>query len=235
MRLAVELNLGKDHGEVIMEGAGSGMTSVLDVGCGFNNPAMSWIYAKFGRANILSVGVDMFEPYLEVSIKNKVHDQYYQMDVREGLQVFGDKSFDLVIAIDLIEHMTKEEGLALIKEMERIAKKRVLISTPNGFVVNRIEDSPAVLQMSDGTKVKDFNQLMNHQSGWTVGEFRKLGYTVKGTIGSKWLFWLMTGHDPKRINQFHGKYKRLLLALSQVITYHVPSQAHQLVCWKDVG
>lgn len=42
---------------------------------------------------------------------------------------FEDKSFDVSVAGELIEHLTKPEDL--IKEMVRITRKRIIISTPH--------------------------------------------------------------------------------------------------------
>jgi hypothetical protein len=54
--------------------------------------------------------------------------------------------------------------------MENVAKKKIIIFTPNGFL--RQDEY-------DGDK------LQIHKSGWTVDEFKKLGYEVKGINGWK--------------------------------------------------
>ena len=46
---------------------------------------------------------------------------------------FSDRSFDAVIALELLEHLNKEEGYELIHNMERWARSKVIVSTPNGF------------------------------------------------------------------------------------------------------
>lgn len=67
--------------------------------------------------------------------------------------------WDLVYALDVIEHLTKADGLKLLDQMERLARKRVLIFTPNGY---RKQTSDIPWQI--------------HRSGWTAEELRARGY-----------------------------------------------------------
>ena len=95
-----------------------GMSSVLDLGCGSNSP-LSKI-----KKNFFSVGVDIFEPSIKKSKKNKIHDEYKIADVLEIDKFFKRKSFDVVVALDLIEHLKKKDGLRLLKKMEVIGRKK---------------------------------------------------------------------------------------------------------------
>lgn len=80
-----------------------------------------------------------------------------------------DRSFDIVTAIDLIEHLATAEGYRLLYEMERVARRKVLVYTPNGFVWQPPSTN---------------NELNAHISGWTVGQLRRFGFTtIKGHVG----------------------------------------------------
>jgi len=79
---------------------------VLDLGCGRSSPIR---YCPVSY----SVGVELFEPYLEESKKMKIHNEYILADIRKV--EFKPKSFDCVLALDGLEHLTKKEGLSLIK------------------------------------------------------------------------------------------------------------------------
>lgn len=129
--------------------------SVLDVGCGFNSP----VQQLFRRPKVL-VGVDGFGDAIKKARAKCIHDDYREYDVRRINEIFPQKSFDCVLASDLIEHLTKEDGFKLIYRMERIAIRKVIIYTPNGFLPQRAEYG---------------NVLQEHRSGWTVKEMRKLG------------------------------------------------------------
>jgi len=89
-------------------------------------------------------------------------------DVTNLQKYISDKSFDSVVAFDLIEHVTKEEGLALLKSIEKIAKHSVIIYTPNGFLPQDEFDN---------------NPFQKHLSGWEFEEMKKLGYEVYGING----------------------------------------------------
>ena len=74
--------------------------------------------------------------------------------------------------MDLIEHLPKAGGLKLMREMESIARKQVVIFTPSGF-------KPQGHTAADDLEV--------HLSGWEPAEMKALGYRVIGLLGPKWL------------------------------------------------
>jgi 2-polyprenyl-3-methyl-5-hydroxy-6-metoxy-1,4-benzoquinol methylase len=96
--------------------------TILDLGCGIMS-----VSDKVICKSILAL--DVWEDYLE-KIKSKF--MTIKLDVR-FLNIFIDKSYDIVMALDLVEHLEKHEAKFLIKQMERIARKKVIIFTPNGF------------------------------------------------------------------------------------------------------
>ena len=94
-------------------------------------------------------------PYLSYCRENKLYGNLVQCNA-ESLP-FQPKSFDTVLVLQLIEHLTRENGLKLIADAEKIARKKVILATPVGFLKY------------------DF-----HLSGWEPEELEKLGYTVTG-------------------------------------------------------
>jgi SAM-dependent methyltransferase len=141
-----------------------GCSSVLDVGCGSGSPL-----CHLGIERL--VGVDGYAPAIEEARSYKTHHEYHLADVRTIGSAFPAKSFDACVALDLIEHLPKEEGRALLAGMESIARRRVIIFTPNGFVPQRSRDG----------------DLQEHVSGWDPAEMRGLGYRVLGLHGPKFL------------------------------------------------
>jgi hypothetical protein len=80
-------------------------------------------------------------------------------------------SYDLVVAFDLIEHLSREQGYSLLYEIDRIAEHASVIFTPNGFVWQ--PPTPR-------------NSFDAHLSGWTPAELRSLGWKkIKGHVGAK--------------------------------------------------
>ena len=138
---------------------------ILDLGCGRRN-TFAWVN-KTGK-RFFSVGVDLDEPRLSQNKQAGIHDSYIKGDITTV--EFTPKSFDIVLAIDVIEHIYKEDGFRLIEKMERIARSKVIIVTPNGWEHLR------------GDKL---NQ--HHKCGWESSELRDMGYKVNGLWGLRFL------------------------------------------------
>ena len=138
---------------------------VLDVGFG-KNSTLRFLIHRFNQ----TVGVDLFDKDLTVAKKLKTHSKLINLDVRNVNKIFPPKSFDGVIAMDVVEHLTKNDAHKLIRKMEIIAKKIVIIGTPNSFVPQ---------------KAVGGNIYQIHKCGFTTKEFKGLGYNVKGMDGPK--------------------------------------------------
>jgi ubiquinone/menaquinone biosynthesis C-methylase UbiE len=184
-----------------------GCNSVLDLGCGQS----SWLKVC---SVPYSLGVDIFEPSLKESIKRKLHNEYLLADVRD--LEFKDRTFDAVIAFEVIEHLTKEEGRKLLSSMERWARKKVIISTPNGHV----HQSQVMIE---------FNPHQRHMSGWDISELNQLGFKVKGACGWR-VLWTNEGKmrfRPEIIWQ-------TITSLTSIILYNFPQVSFDLFCVKTL-
>jgi SAM-dependent methyltransferase len=184
--------------------------TVLDVGCGANSPLRPFS-ARLGY----TVGVDSHAPSIERSRAKGIHREYRLMDVRDVHAVFGDASFDGVLLSDVIEHLPASEGLDLLRHAERIARRKVVVFTPNGFLPQDEFDG---------------NLRQEHLSGWTTRRMRDLGYRVTGING-----WrpLRTSHG--RITWKPEPLWRWVSRFTQPLVARWPEQAFQLLCVKDVG
>lgn len=180
--------------------------TILDVGCGANSPIQHF------RKKIYSVGIDVFEPALSVSRIKKIHNEYYQMNVLDIDKEFPENFFDCVLASDLIEHLTKKEGLELIQKMEKIAKKKIIIFTPNGYLPQgECENNP----------------YQEHKSGWTSEEMKQKGYEVIGINGWKKLrgFKAEVVYSPNIMWNF-------ISDITQFFVKRRPKYAFQILCVK---
>jgi SAM-dependent methyltransferase len=137
----------------------------LDVGCGNESPLRHFGFEY-------SVGVEGHAPALEEAKRRKTHDDFRLADVTALEEQFSTKQFDCCVALDLIEHLTKEDGMKLLRGMERVAAKKILIFTPNGFLPQQSYND---------------NDLQEHLSGWTAEEMQSLGFRVYGMYGPKCL------------------------------------------------
>ncbi len=60
-------------------------------------------------------------------------ENVYECNLEEGLKQFEDSSFDIVCALDVLEHL--EHCHFALEEALRVAKKAVIISLPNMFYI----------------------------------------------------------------------------------------------------
>lgn len=180
---------------------------MLDVGCGNGSPL------RF-LSGVRLVGVDGYAPALEEARKNGTHDEFVLGDVKRISELFPAKSFDACVALDVIEHLPKEDGWRMAEAMERLARKRVIIFTPNGFVPQKSKDG----------------DLQEHLSGWTADEMRPRGYEVLGMYGPK--AWRGEYH---RINrQPRAIWVMISLTAHYLQTRTRPEKAAAIFCVKNL-
>lgn len=180
--------------------------TVLDIGCGKDS--------LIQHCNVpFSVGIELFEPYLQESQKKRIHNQYIKADIRKI--EFKENSFDVVLALDVIEHLSKDEGYELILKAQRWAKKKVIVFTPNGFLWQEDYEQ---------------NPLQVHRSGWKLHELEKQGFRVYGMRGWKVLY----GYN-WQLKCTQLRFKPMFLweiisGITQKITYFFPHYAFALLC-----
>lgn len=141
-----------------------GCDTILELGAGQNS-----YYHVDGRKYKIT-GFDIHEPSLMKAKENGKIDDYIVGNVLEINKIFNEKSYDLVCAFDLIEHLKKEDGYKLIANMKKISRKKIVLYTPNGF----LPQPPS----------KD-NPFQEHLSGWDYNEMTELGFNVIGFNGHK--------------------------------------------------
>jgi len=103
--------------------------------------------------------------------------------------------------------------------MEKIAKRNIILTTPNGFL-------PTYAGPDD-------NPTESRIFGWNLDELRKLGFKVYGLNGLK-LFWKV--QQGQAVIRFRPR--KVFMGLAQItglFVYHYPSLAFQLFLVKDLG
>jgi len=193
--------------------------TVLDLGCG-NNSSLQYCRVKY------SVGVENFPPYLEESRLKHIHSEYVQSDLNHIN--FPTKSFDAVLLLSVIEHLDKESAGILLDKAEKIAKKKVIITTPRGFLKQNVVDG---------------NELQQHKSGWEIEEMGQRGYRAWGMSGLK----ILRGAENPCSNskdflasltstiRFRPKlFWALVAELSQAFVYYFPQFAFEVFYVKEI-
>ena len=188
----------------------TGCRTLLDIGCGGGGPVSS-----FSRKLAFSVGVDTYAPAIEAARQKSSHHDYVVANVADLASKFPPKSFDCVLAFDVIEHLDKDVGLKLLDQMECISRKKVIVFTPNGFLPQGALGG---------------NPFQVHRSGWTAGEFRQRGYRVRGVHGLRWIL----GEQSEPRWKPKTMWRTVAVATEPILA-RMPSCSFQLFCVKDIS
>lgn len=137
---------------------------ILEVGCG-KGKLMHTI--NLHGSVFFRVGVDVFLPYIKCH-KKKIYDECIVADIKH--LPFRTGAFDVILCVHVIEHLPENDGLKVIRNLEEIACRQLIISTHVGF--------------STQDHATDSNAFQIHRSGWSPNEFRRLGYKVRGEFPS---------------------------------------------------
>lgn len=188
----------------VLTGSLKDCRTVLDLACGEGKRL-----ATLGKT---LDGLDIFFPYLQEVRAANLYRTLTCGDAR--FLPYKDGAFDAVIMVELIEHLKKADGFLLLAEAERVARRCVVVTTPNGFL-------PVPERALYG------NPYRNHLSGWHTEEFKQLGYEVMGL------------HGLKKLRGEHGKYKirpnwlgRILSEITQKFAFTHPEKAYRLLAVK---
>lgn len=189
-----------------------GCESVLDVGCGANSP-LAKINKTFYLEGIDMVPIKSKKGEIE-EYKNKIHDKYTSGNILNIDKYYKNKSFDVVVLFHVLEHLKRSEGKVFLEKLEKIAKYKIIICTPNGFV----PQDPLF-----------GNIYQEHISGWFVKDFRTRGYNVYGLRGFKFI------RGEFAAIKYKPWYIWLSLSyLSEYITIPFPKLAFELMAVKTL-
>lgn len=183
----------------------AGCRTLLDVGCGYNSPVQYMDVPE-------KTGVEIFEPYLVESQKKGIHQRYHHADIMAV--DFPPRSFDIVFCSEVLEHLWRPDGLALMCRMEEWAVRKVIITVPNGWVVQDAYDG---------------NPFQAHKTGWRAMDFKRRGYRVSGMSGLKWI----RGEQGRCILRPELVGMRVA-SVSGRLTRYLPELDFQLLAIKDV-
>ncbi len=115
-------------------------------------------------------GIEGFAGYL-----TPVHAWAYQkVHIGEAVAVLAqieDASYELVMAIDILEHFHPEQGLELLSQCRRVARRACLVSTPKEFHAQQVPANP----------------LEDHRSVWTAEQLAAAGYTRVLPDAASWI------------------------------------------------
>jgi 2-polyprenyl-3-methyl-5-hydroxy-6-metoxy-1,4-benzoquinol methylase len=134
--------------------------SLLDFGCGEGVLVQQWA-ARMPDARV--VGVDLEDSKLQAEWERRHAPNLEYRMVRAGEQLpFADREFDLVTAIEVLEHV--EDPAGTLSEMARCAKRHLLLSVPRDPVWRG-------LNLVRGAYVRRLGNTPGHLNHWSKRAF----------------------------------------------------------------
>jgi 2-polyprenyl-3-methyl-5-hydroxy-6-metoxy-1,4-benzoquinol methylase len=136
--------------------------SLLDVGCGEGVLVHQWAQ-RLGGSRV--VGIDLEEPSIQAGwAQRQAPNLEYRVMRAENLPFSGDE-FDLVSAIEVLEHLPDPEHT--LSEMARCAQRHLLVSVPR-------EPLWRTLNMARGAYWMALGNTPGHLNHWSKRSFVKL-------------------------------------------------------------
>jgi SAM-dependent methyltransferase len=156
---------------------------ILDVGCGFGKwgylcTSNYWqTHASVRGSHPEIVGCDGYDANVQMCRDNGCYREVLHVTVPP--LPFEDCSFDSVLLIEIIEHLKEDSAQQLIEEAKRVARHRVILSTPN------------YPDFREGTNsITGWNALDAHLCYFSRARLRRLGFKIFGcglTPGHRYL------------------------------------------------
>ncbi|HTA13359.1 MAG TPA: class I SAM-dependent methyltransferase [Solirubrobacteraceae bacterium] len=136
--------------------------SLLDVGCGEGVLVHKWAQ-RLERARV--VGIDLEEPSIQAGwAQRQAANLEYRVMRAENLP-FGDGEFDVVTAIEVLEHVPDPEHT--LAEMARCGGRHLLVSVPR-------EPLWRMLNMARGAYWSQLGNTPGHLNHWSKRSFVRL-------------------------------------------------------------
>jgi len=145
----------------------NGQFNILDVCCGNGVVSAHLFYNEIS-------GLDIYEPYLEQYKRIVPNSKAKIYDVAQVLlKDISSSSYDVVVCIDGVEHFEYDNAVILIKNMERIAKNKIIIFTPEAA------DDPSRITVNkphNAWDIKGGDEFQIHKCAMTRTFFVERGY-----------------------------------------------------------
>lgn len=138
--------------------------SILDIGIGFGKYGVLcyerlnlWYTSNYKNKRIIIDGIEAFPKYI-TPLHKFIYDTIYVNDVMTAMDNLT-KNYDLILLIDVLEHLSRHDGEKLIRECLKIGKN-LIVSTPKNI----------------GSQGAEFNnEYERHRAQWDKEDFNNLG------------------------------------------------------------
>jgi len=131
---------------------------VLDIGCGIHPQTLFE-----PRVHICIESNTEYREILKAFFPNKCNFIFIK---NTNTEMFDDNSADTVFILNHLEHIEKKDGLALLDEADRVARKQVIVFTPLGSSPKHHKNSK-----STNMRILSGNKIHEHKSSWSPEDF----------------------------------------------------------------
>lgn len=122
-------------------------TKILDVGCGFRGIGPYIAQNYVGCDPLLNPNTPPF---------GKPHSQMHPLAASDTQLPFPDNCFDMVISMDMLEHIPPQLRTTVIQELYRVARHKVILGFPEGNHTIKWEIRTAKWYQLTGHEVPDW-------------------------------------------------------------------------------
>lgn len=199
---------------ILRKAIGSGQNTILDIGCGDGKLMGFLTEGKEWEIH----GLELYDKAVTKAKKSGIYESVKKSDVTNVPKVDKFEKYDVVFASQIIEHLNKNNALSTLKEWEKLAKKRVVITTTVGYMEYDLLE-----------RIDDANPYQKHLSGWNIRELREIGYKVVGQ-GARFIY------GPNGIARKYPKYLPLLKIFAYIlspIVYKYPNLGTYMIAVKE--
>ena len=166
---------------------------ILDAGCGLGIYGITTRLRNYKKNNLYIEGLDIYEPFLQITKKHHIYDKVQYEDVSKTL-FHKDKEFDLALGIGVLTHLKRADGKFFKAQLERVSK-HVILTAPTTL-------NPHHTSLQNDYLIKP----LKHQSVWNYTDFKNYnirGFHRRGSAGGSlldtWLYpplYSLTAIDP---------------------------------------
>lgn len=211
----LKITLPFSYMKLLRDGIGDART-ILDLGC--EDGRLLDLLSNGKKWKV--TGVDLFAENVSLASKRKIFVKAIKGDVvkvSRQLVKKGEK-FDVVFCSQVIEHIDRKEGEELLSMVDKLAKKKIIMGTPRGFM-----EQPHAFLGNNPHQV--------HKSGWSEDDFHKRGYKVFGIgFGPVWSEEGLGRTYSKPVAFFAG----IISYAFSPFVYYFPFLAAGILCFKNI-
>lgn len=141
-----------------------------------------------------------------------------------------DRSYDLVAAVDILEHIVPADRSETLKELARIARKYVVLNYP---CIESKQAQTLMLELTNNSLIKEHVQWELPDSEWVVKSMESLGYQSTVTPHTNVAIWLGQYLALNALERQSGALNRFLVENHSNEPFGTPLY-HLVVCERIV-